>query len=249
MLKPKIGAQLIVWGNRPLEDLPSVLEEVSSVGYEGIEAVLNVFEKVSDPKGLLTAKGLELAGIHMGLNDKLVDGALGILGKLDGHYLLFSGAGGKENTEENYRRSAKLLEKIGKKAAKQGVKVCYHNHWQEIVNDAIGTKIICEETSPEHVSLCVDTYWVKCGGLSPADFIKEYLDRVAYLHLKDGTEEGMKKYEFLELGRGIVDFPSVFEVVKSAVIEWYVVEQDRTDRTPKESMAISRRYLKGRLGL
>ena len=59
----------------------------------------------------------------------------------------------------------------------------------------------------------------------------------------------MKKYEFLELGRGIVDFPSVFEVVKSADIEWYVVEQDRTDRTPKESMAISRRYLKGRLGL
>jgi len=37
--------------------------------------------------------------------------------------------------------------------------------------------------------------------------------------------------------------------VKSADIEWYVVEQDRTDKTPKESMAISREYLGTKLGL
>jgi len=248
MVKPKIGAQLIIWGNRALEDLPGVLDEVSSIGYDGVEAIANIFEKVSDPKGLLTAKGLELAGIHMGIDEKVAENALGILRKADGRYLLFSGAGGKENSEENYRRSAKLLEKIGRKASKHGVKVCYHNHWQEIVNDAMGTKIICQETSPEFVSLCIDTYWVKCGGLSPADFIKENLDRVTFLHLKDGTEEGMKKHEFLELGRGIVDFPSVFKVVEAADIEWYVVEQDRTDKTPKESMTISRRYLR-KLGL
>jgi len=249
MAKPKIGAQLIIWGKRPVEDLPGVLDEVSSLRYDGIEAGINAFEKVSDPKGLLTMKGLTLAGIHIGIDEKLAEVALNLLRKADSHYLLFSGAGGKENTEENYRRSAKLLEKIGRKATKQSVKLCYHNHWQEIVNDAMGTKIILEETSPEFVSLCVDTYWVKCGGLSPADFIKENLDRVAYLHLKDGTEEGMKKHEFLELGRGIVDFPAVFEVVKSTDSEWFVVEQDRTDRTPKESMAISRRYLKEKLGL
>jgi len=67
--------------------------------------------------------------------------------------------------------------------------------------------------------------------------------------LKDGTEEGMRNYEFLELGQGIVDFPAIIEVVKSADIEWYVVEQDRTDKTPKESMAISREYLGTKLGL
>jgi len=251
MVKPKIGAQLIIWGRRPVEDLPSVLDEVSSLGYDGIEAGADAFEKVSDPRQLLTVKGSKLAGLHLGmgnLEEKPVETALGILRKADGNYLLFSGAGGKDNTEDNYRRSARFLEKVGKKTAKHGVKVCYHNHWQEIVNDAMGTKIICEETSPEFVSLCVDTYWVKCGGLSPAEFIKENLDRVAFLHLKDGTEEGMKKYEFLELGRGVVDFPAVFDAVKSADIEWFVVEQDRTDKTPKESMAVSRRYLKRKLG-
>lgn len=252
MVKPNVGAQLIIWGKRSLEDLPSVLDEVSSLGYDGVETSINAFEKVSDPKGLLTGKGLSLAGLHMSLrrlDEKLVDSALTFLQKTNSRYLLFSGAGGKENTEENYRRSAKLLERIGRKAAEQGVKVCYHNHWQEIVNDAMGTRIILDETSSEFVSLCVDTYWVECGGLSPTEFIKENLGRVAYLHLKDGTEEGMKRREFLELGQGILDFPQIHESVKPVDIEWFVVEQDRTERTPKESMAISRKYLKGKMGL
>ena len=251
-MKPKIGAQLIVWADRTTEDLPKVLDDVSAIGYDGIEAGPTAFEKVTNPKELLTTRDLSLAGLHMGIgsiDDSSVRAALDILKKMDSHFLLFSGAGGKENTEENYRKNARLLAKVGEKAEQYGVKVCYHNHWQEIVNNAMGTRIICEETTPELVSLCVDTYWVRCGGLSPAEFIEEHLDRVAILHLKDGTEEGMRKYEFLELGQGIVDFPAVIEVVKSADIEWYVVEQDRTNKTPKESMAISREYLRTKLGL
>jgi len=250
-VKPKIGAQLIIWADRTTEDLPKVLDDVSAIGYDGIEAGPTAFERVVDPTELLATKGLSLAGLHMGLgsiDDSSVRAALDILKKMDSHFLLFSGAGGKENTEENYRMNSRLMEKAGRKAKEYGVKVCYHNHWQEIINNAMGIRIICE-TSPELISLCVDTYWVKCGGLSPAEFIKEHLDRVEYLHLKDGTEEGMRKYEFLELGKGIVDLPAVIDVVKSADIEWYVVEQDRTNRTPKESMAISREYLRTELGL
>jgi len=252
MVRPKIGAQLIIWGKRSLEDLSGVLDEVSSLGYDGVEAGPATFERFGNPRELLATRGLSLAGLHMGLgsiDDSSVRAALDILKKMDSHYLLFSGAGGKENTEDNYRRSAGLLQKVGEKADQYGVKVCYHNHWQEIINNAMGARIICEETDPELVFLCVDTYWVRCGGLSPAEFIKEHLDRVAFLHLKDGTEEGMRKYEFLELGQGIVDFPAIIEVVKSADIEWYVVEQDRTNKTPKESMAISREYLRAKLRL
>jgi len=193
-----------------------------------------------------------LAGLHMDVGSadiNTVDKALTILNRAEGQCLLFSGAGGRENSDENYLRSSKLLDQYGKRASKRGVNVCYHNHWQEIVNNARGTGIILENTSPEHVSLCVDTYWVKCGGLSPAEFIKEHGGRIGYLHLKDGTEEGIKKYEFTELGQGTVDFPAVLKAAEPLRVEWAVVEQDRTDRTPKESMAISRRYLKEKLAL
>ena len=51
------------------------------------------------------------------------------------------------------------------------------------------------------------------------------------------------------MGQGIIDFPAVMKAVKSLNIEWAVVEQDRTTKTPKESMALSRKYLKDKLGL
>ncbi len=252
MAEFKVGAQLIIWGERAESDLAGVLDEVASIGYAGIEAHPRHFEGVSDLKKTLNSRGLSLIGLHIGVAASTVqdiDEALGILKAVDGRYLLFSGAGGKENSDENYLRSSKLLEEYGARARKQGVKVCYHNHWQEVVDDARGTRIICQNTSPENVALCVDTYWVQCGGMSPVGFIERYRDRVAYMHFKDGTEEGLKKHEFTELGQGIVDFPAVMKAIKPLKIEWIVVEQDRTNKTPKESMTTSRKYLKQKLKL
>lgn len=259
MVKPKIGVELITWGKNgrfyPESDqLPKVLDEVLLSGYDGVETLVDAFDYVSDPKELLSNKSLRLSGLHMlleELHQKQVDAALDLLRKTDSQYLLFSFAGEEENTRENYLKNARLLERIGKKAEEQGVKVCYHNHWQEFVNDMIGMKIIFAETSPEYVSLAVDTYWLEAGGLPPAEFIKENLRRIACLHLKDGTEEEMKRHEFpsTELGQGVVDFGEVYEAVKSKYIEWFVVEQDYTKRTPKESMTINRRYLRETLGL
>jgi len=245
MVKPRIGAQLIVWGKRIDADLPGVLDEVAELGYAGVEMSPVQLEKYPDPRKLFASRNLSLIGLHMGVGDlKLVDTALKLLRKAEGRYLLFSGAGGRGNTEQEYRQNSKFLQDAGKEAKKYNVRVCYHNHAQEIINNAIGMKIVCEETEPELVSLCVDTFWVQYGGLSPVDFIKENLNRVAYLHLKD-----MRDREFVELGQGVIDFPAVIKAVKSIALEWAVVEQDRTKRTTKESMEISRRYLKEKLGL
>ena len=252
MARMKVGAQLIIWGQRVSSDLAGVLDEAAFLGYEGIEAGPETFRDVLDPKRMLASRGLSLAGLHINValaSTEAVGNALAILGKADSRYFMFSGAGGRENSDENYLRNSKKLEEFGELATKQDVTVCYHNHWQEIVNNAKGTQIILENTDPEHVALCVDTYWVRCGGLSPVEFVKENAERLAYLHLKDGTEEGMRKYEFTELGQGVVDFPAVIEAVNPLDAEWAVVEQDRTDKTPKESMAISRKYLKEKLGL
>ncbi|MEM2936153.1 MAG: sugar phosphate isomerase/epimerase [Candidatus Bathyarchaeia archaeon] len=245
MAKPKVGAQLIIWGKRIDTDLLGVLDEVAELGYAGVEMSPAQLEKYSDPRALFSSRNLSLIGLHMGVGDlKLVDAALKLLRRAEGHYLLFSGAGGRGNTEQEYRQNSRFLQDVGKRAKEYGVRVCYHNHAQEIINNAMGMKIVCEETDPELVSLCVDTFWFQYGGLSPVEFIKENLDRVAYLHLKD-----MRDREFVELGQGVIDFPAVIKAVKPIALEWAVVEQDRTKRTPKESMEISRRYLKEKLGL
>jgi len=254
MSKLRIGAQLIIWGRRVESDLLGVLDEVSSLNYEGIECGTETFKTHSDAKKILASRGLNLAGLHTGIgfiDKEKVEEAISTLEDLEGKYLIFSGAGGRENTDENYLKNSKRLEEYGKLAREHGITVCYHNHWQEIVNNEKGIRLILENTDPEYVSLCVDTYWVKYGGEDPLEFIKRHKDRTVYLHLKDGRIEGMRKTppEFLELGRGVIDFPAILRTAKSLNIEWAVVEQDRTNLTPKESMSISRRYLKEKFGL
>jgi len=240
----KIGAQLIIWGKRAREDLSSVIKAVHEIGFEGIETSPTVLAEYGDWKQLLRNYGLSLVALHIGVgNLKEAEEALKMLSDFNGLYLTFSGAGGKTKTEEEYLESCRFLNKIGRLAENYGITVCYHNHDYEIVNNAWGLKIVIENTDPELIKLCVDTYWVKCGGLEPVDFIAEHLDRIAYLHLKDGTEEDMKHRRFKELGKGCINFKKILEIA-SRKLDWVIVEQDRSEKDPTQSMKESREYLR-----
>lgn len=244
-MKPNIGAQLIVWGERQAKDLDGVLREVTSLGYAGVEMGPGPLERLADPKETFTSNRLVLVGLHIGVgNMEIVETCLQLLRKCDAHYLLFSGAGGRGNTDNEYRENSKFIRAVAEKCKNLDIKVCYHNHYQEIIDGAKGIKIILSEVGPELLSLCVDTFWVQYAGTSPVQFLNEHLDRVSYLHLKD-----LRDKEFVELGQGVVDFPGVFKATEGKRIEWAIVEQDRTKTTAKESMDASRRYLKEKLGL
>jgi len=246
MNKPRIGAQLIIWRGRAAKELPKVLDEVAEIGFEGIETSVNIISSYPNAGKLLEDRGLKLIALHLGVSDENVARkGLEILQELGGLYLTFSGAGLKEKTEEKYVEHARFLSRIGELAKDYGAQVCYHNHDYEIVDDAFGMKIILRETSPDLVKLCVNVYWVRHGGMDPATFIKEHLDRIAYLHLKDGTERGIKEKspEFTPLGQGCIDFKPIIDLCVKAEMKWLIVEQDRTEGDPKECMLASRRYL------
>ena len=138
---------------------------------------------------------------------------------------------------------------------------CYHTHSWEF-NDyqgSTGIERLIAGTNPADVKLCVDTFWVQHAGRDPIRFIRRHLERVAFLHLKDlkyiGPEPrragvlNLEDVEFVELGRGEVDFPGVWRLVEPLRQSWVVYEQDRTTLSPVEASAISRRYLRDRLGI
>jgi len=245
MNKPKVGAQLIIWGKRTEEDLEGVLAEVKDAGYEGIEASPELILKYgAKAKELLAKNNLKLVALHTGVGDlNKAKQALELLKEFEGEYLTFSGPGGK-GSEEDYLRCARFLDEVGKVAKSYGIKVCYHNHGHEIANNQKGIKLIIQNTNSELVKLCIDTYWVKFGGSDPLSFIKDNKDRVAYLHLKDGSEEDMKNRRFSELGKGSIDFQSILSFVTKLNMNWVVVEQDWSQKSPFESMLESREYLR-----
>lgn len=244
MGKPKIACQLIIFGPRNSKDLPGVLKEVAEAGYAGIEGGIG---NAAEMQKLMGDMGLKLAGVHTGYGDfQDLDDTIAYMQAMDCKFLMCSGVGDTSSLA-GYENAAQVFNDVGRRCRKEGIKFCYHNHSWEFkkFDGVIALERLYELTDPRYVHLCVDVYWVQHGGESPVDFLKKYLDRVGAVHFKD-----MKDDTFAEVGQGIVDFPGIMEVLSAKKdLEWIIVEQDSTQRTPKESIIMSRQYIKEKLGL
>lgn len=147
-----------------------------------------------------------------------------------------------------------------------GLKVTFHHHCSGYVETPEETRNLMDRADYDLVGLCLDTgHWHYAGG-DALQCVKEYGERVRYLHLKDcdpqirarcieqkldyfqATKEGV----FCELGHGDVDFPAIIREVEALGYNgWAIVEQDvLTDDldAPKRSAARNREYLRN-LGL
>ena len=249
--EPKVGAQLIIYGRRAMDDLPGVLQEARETGYAGVETG-NLFSRSSrsEVEEMFGKAGLAVTGCHAGFGEiadmDKVEEALAFLKAMDARYLMCSGVGDLKEGLAAYDKACDVFERVGRRCNEEGVAFCYHNHAWEF--DAIDGKVpmhyLCDRTDPMLVKLCIDVYWVHVGGDDPATFIRRYADRAAYFHFKDG-----RKGVFSELGRGEVDFDSLMPEVRAVSPEWIVYEQDMTDLEPFESMRVSREFMKSRLSL
>lgn len=246
----KVGCQLIIFGREAIaNDLPGVLKAVAEAGYAGAETGdLSGQIGASDLRQLLSSLGLVLVGTHAGFDawktevDRLADYTI----EAGGGYLMCSGVGDRSQGLVTYEEAARVMNQAGRSVADRGLVFCYHNHsfeFEEFGGQSALLRLY-ELTDPEVVKLCIDTYWVHHGGEDPAEFVARYADRVGVLHLKD-----MKDETFAEVGEGVLDFSAILKAVEGEDVKWAVVEQDRTERTPAESVRMSREYLKEHLGV
>ena len=249
MAKPKIGVQLIVFGQKQQEDIAGVLRAVKEVGYEGFEGG-NLFAQHGEGvvKDILAETGLTVTGMHSGYGDQLdqgkVEANIAYLKAVGAKYYINSGVAQAEGIKA-YEEAAETFNRIGELCKQEGLVFCYHNHaWEFEEFDGIkGIHRLFELTDPELVKACIDVYWVTIGGEEPAEFIERYADRAVYFHFKDGG-----KGWFTELGKGEVDLVAAKEAALKVGPEWIVTEQDKTDKDPKESIAESLQYLR-KIGL
>ncbi|MCI8920706.1 MAG: TIM barrel protein [Acutalibacter sp.] len=127
--------------------------------------------------------------------------------------------------EEPYERptNPEMLDKIceisnrlGEYAKGKGVTVCFHPHFGTCVFSQSDIDYFAAHTKPEYVSFCLDTAHTTLAGINPAALIRQYGDRIAFMHLKDVDTYALSKAEgrdkmasFRALGHGTVDFPAV----------------------------------------
>lgn len=265
-MKLRIGYAAITWN----DNLQGAMDDISAVGFRGIQLRANAVKLIPDPlviKSELAKRHLEFTALSSG--DVALDPAeekdnlalheehAKYLSKAGGLYLQLIGTfrANGSFTPEEYTRTGKLLTEIGKRASNYGVKVALHNHMGSIAQSPEQLARILDAADSRYVKLLLDVAHYKQGGGDPAVAVKQYADRILFLHFKDVKPANSKSgYEFVELGQGTVDLPAVVTALRGIHYQgWAIVEFDRepqgSTRTPKESTELSKEYLEHTLGL
>lgn len=254
------------WGDH----LDEAISDIASLGYPGVQLRANTMKLYPDPLVLrkeLSRHKLLFAALSSG--DVALDPAQrdANLAMHEEHAKYVAAAGGKllqvigtfrkdgNFTAEEYHREGELLTEIGKRAADHGIQVGFHNHMGSIGQSPEQYARVLDAADPRYVKVLLDVAHYQQGGGDPAAAVRQYADRLLFLHLKDvARADNPLGYQFVELGKGTVDFPAVMKAVHTIHYRgWAIVELDRepqgTMRTPKESAAISRSYLEQVLGV
>ena len=251
MASPRVGVQLIVFGERPQTDLKGVLVDVASAEYDGFEGGgVPSPEEEARVRSAMEGLPLDFIGGHYGINQladlEAVEQSARHICALGGEFMMVSG---RYDTLEGYREGVAILNQAGERCRRAEVTLCYHNHnWElEKIDGTVPLDLLLQETDADLVKLCPDIYWLHVGGQSPPEFLRRHGARCPCIHFKDGLA-GDQIREFRELGRGNIEVAETLEAALEIEPKWIIVEQDATKRHPAESVRISREYLQS-LGL
>lgn len=139
-------------------------------------------------------------------------------------------------TLKDLQTYCEYLNEIGKKCQEKGLKFGYHNHAHEFtkIEDKMMYDYMLENTNPEYVFFEMDVYWTVRGQQSPVEYFKKYPGRFTLLHIKDDKELGES---------GMVGFDAILKNTDKAGTKYLIVEVEKYDYAPLESVKISLDYL------
>jgi inosose dehydratase len=265
----RFGYAAITWGNEERQ----AVDDIAAAGYPGIQFRANAVTefKPAELKELLAQHKLTFVALSSG-EVSLDQPEADQIAKHVANAQFVKDSGGlylqildqlksypRSATPDECKRLGRLLTELGKRTADLGIPLGYHNHLNTLSESPANMDLILENADPKYVKLELDTAHLVAGGGDPAKAIEKYHDRILFLHLKDvhdipaDTPKAKYPFEFVELGRGRVDLPSVFAAVNKVKFHgWAIVELDRVpdkSRTPKESAIISKTYLEQKIGV
>lgn len=253
--KPKkdIGLQLYSVRDAMSKDVTGTIEKVGQIGYTFVEAAGYGNGKFygmapADFKALLEKNGLKMKGSHAGINLPDSAGWEAAMQWWDQCIADHKAAGAewivKPSMGDEAYRSLKTLQAycdyfnaIGAKCNAAGIRFGYHNHAHEFDTELDGQLFydyLLQHTDPVKVMMELDLYWIKQGGKDAIDYFNRYPGRFELYHVKDETELGPD---------GTMDFKAAFENAAKGGMKNYIVEVERYNYDPIESVRMSYDFL------
>lgn len=245
-----VAVQMYTLREESEKDFAGTLKKVAELGFDGVEFAGYGGLSAKEVKALLDDLGLRAAASHVPLeqlenNLPQVIEDIKILGS---KYIVCPYLMPDRRSEQDYQALIILLNQAGEACQREGITLCYHNHDFELARLSDGRmalEAIFDDTNIDNVKAEFDIYWLTKAGEKPIEWINRYKNRTPLIHLKDMTNDA--EQFFAELGTGGVDLEAVLNMGEEAGVEWWVVEQDMSRRTPLESIEISINYLKSKL--
>ena len=251
--KTPVALQLYTVRDLAREDWQGTVEKVAEIGYDAVEFAGYGGLSAKEVRKILDDTGLLVAGTHEGFNamanqtDERIEYNLGI-----GNKNIVVPSMPREWREEGadkIKAFAEELNKIGEKVKAAGMQLFYHNHSFEFETKFDGKtlyELLFSTAEPELVKAEVDVAWVKRGGYEPSEIIRTWKDRVRMLHMKDAKIG--EEYKLTPVGLGDIDMQAIIQAAREVGVEWFIVEQDRTERPVLEAIQISLENMRRLLG-
>ncbi len=253
--KKDIGLQLYSLRADIKQDYCGTIKKIAEMGYTEIEAAGYKDGKFYDKTPEEFKKSIEKAGLKVVSShtrkpltkEELASGDFSESMKfwdkaIDAHkaagmkYMAMSSMP-KAKTLKDLDVCCKYLNEIGKRAAAKGLKFGYHNHayeFEKVENKDVMIEYMLKNTNPNYVFFELDVYWTVIGKRSPVELFEQYPNRFELLHIKDLKELGAS---------GMVGFDAIFKNRCKAGAKHIVVEVERYNFTPLESVKKSFDYL------
>ncbi|MEH7503987.1 sugar phosphate isomerase/epimerase [Neobacillus drentensis] len=245
-----VAVQMYTLREESEKDFAGTLKKVAELGFDGVEFAGYGGLTAMEVKTLLDDLGLQAAASHVPIeqletNLSQVIEDMKIIGS---EYIVCPYLMPDRRSEQDYRELISILIQAGETCQREGITLCYHNHdfeLERLSDGRMALEAIFDDTSIDQVKAEFDIYWLTKAGEKPVEWINRYKNRTPLIHLKDMTRD--EEQFFAELGTGGVDLEAVLNAGEEAGVEWWVVEQDMSRRTPFESIEISINYLKSKL--
>jgi sugar phosphate isomerase/epimerase len=106
-------------------------------------------------------------------------------------------------------------------------------------------EVFLENTEEDLVDFELDIYWVVRAGKDPVALFEKYPGRFPLWHVKDMSRSNNEMNT--EIGNGTIDYKKIFEKVKQAGGEHFIVEQENFEMDPYKSLVQSYSYLKNNI--
>lgn len=256
-----VGLQLYSLRKELPSDVKGVIEKVAKAGYTEVETYGFSNGKFwgLTPKEFLTLlkdNGLTAPSGHYGMDDFLKTGSTDRLkadidsaAAIGGKYFTIAGAHvDVSKGADGFKKVAEGFNKVAEIAKSSGIKFAYHNHDFEFkkLGDTTGYDIYLTETDKKLVNFELDLYWAVRSGNDPLALFKKYPGRFPMWHVKD-MDKAKPEWN-TEIGKGSIDFKSIFAQAKlSGMKNFFVEHETNYNPNPIESIKTSCDYIKANL--